>query len=351
MKRIHFFPFVLLALLVLSGCGKEQFISAQDNVLVSRPDGFPALEIPEDNPITPAGVHLGRRLFYDPILSGDSTQSCSSCHNQAFGFTDNGLRWSVGIDGLEGDRNSMQIINLMWAEELFWDGRSVGLETQAVEPVINPIEMHESWENVVEKLSRHSLYPKWFEQAFGPNSISEENAAKAIAQFERTLISGDTKYHRWRYGRPGGELTDSENRGRILFFGEKAECFHCHLDITFTDNMFHNNGLDRIFNEDNQGRFAVTGQEEDMGAFRTPTLINIDVTGPYMHDGRFQTLEEVVEHYSEHVQFSIFLDPLIRPNGFELEEDEIEDLVAFMKTLTDVNFLTNPDFGDPWLED
>lgn len=348
MNRIHILPLALLLILTLTSCGTEQYVGPEANILVFRPDGFPSLQIPDDNPITQAGVDLGRRLFYDPILSDDSTQSCSSCHNQAFGFTDNGERWSVGIDGIEGDRNAMQIINLMWAEEFFWDGRSVGLEAQALEPVINPIEMHEEWPDVVEKLNAHSLYPKYFEQAFGPKSISKENAAKAIAQFERTLISANAKYHKWRYGKSGGELTEQEERGRVIFFGEKAECFHCHLDMTFTDNQFHNNGLDRIFDEDNEGRFAITGAQEDMGAFRTPTLVNIAVTAPYMHDGRFQTLEEVVDFYSEEVQYSIFLDPLIRPTGFDLTDQEKEDLVAFLHTLTDEEFLTNPDFSDPW---
>ncbi len=347
-NRIQTYPFALLLLLVLNACGAEQRIEPRENVLVYRPDGFPSLNIPADNPITQEGVDLGRRLFYDPILSGDSTLSCSGCHNQAYGFTDNGKRWSTGIDSIEGDRNAMQIINLMWAEEFFWDGRSLGLEAQALEPVINPIEMHENWPNAVEKLSRHSLYPKLFSQAFGPNSITKENAAKAISQFERTLISANAKYHRWRYGKAGGELSEQEERGRLIFFGEKAECFHCHTDMVFTDNAFHNNGLDRIFDADNEGHFAITGAQEDMGAFRTPTLVNIALTAPYMHDGRFQTLEEVVDHYSENVQFSIFLDPLIRPNGFQLTDQEKEDLVAFMHTLTDDEFLTNPDFGDPW---
>jgi len=338
----------LLCLLILTGCGTEPYLPPQENVMIYRPEGFPALDIPEENPVTRAGVNLGRQLFYDPILSGDSSQSCGSCHNQADGFTDNGLRWSVGIDGIEGDRNSMQLINLAWTKDFFWDGRSTSLEEQALDPVENPIEMHASWPDVVERLKRVSRYNIMFEQAFGPNAITKENAAKAIAQFERTLISADSRYHKWLYNRPGGELNESENRGRMLFFGEKAECFHCHLDVTFTDQAFHNNGLDRIFDEDNEGHFAITGDEEDMGAFRTPTLINIALTAPYMHDGRFQTLEEVVDHYSEDVQYSIFLDEFIRPSGFNLTQQEKDDLVAFLHTLTDAEFITNPDFQNPY---
>ena len=348
MKQAQIPYLLLLFLLVLTGCGREQVLPVKSQLTLYRPQGFPTYEVPEDNPVTPAGVDLGRRLFYDPILSADSSQSCGSCHNQANGFTDNGLQFSIGVDSIEGDKNAMQIINLLWGEGFFWDGRSPTLELQALEPVINPIEMHETWPNVVEKLSRHPLYPKLFEQAFGSNTITKELAAKAIAQFERTLIAGDSRYHRYLYGRPGGEMTDSELRGMVLFFGEKAECFHCHIDVTFTDNSFRNNGLESSFPPEHQGLGAVTGDEFDYGKFKTPTLINIAETAPYMHDGRFQTLEEVVDHYSSNIRWSPTLDPLIRPNGFQLTDDEKRDLVAFMKTLTDEDFLTNPDFANPF---
>lgn len=316
--------------------------------LVYRPNGFPAYEEPADNPTTAAGVDLGRRLFYDPILSGDGTQSCGSCHNQANGFTDNGEQFSIGIDGIVGDKNSMQLINLLWADKLFWDGRSTTLEEQALDPIINPIEMHNSLDNAVAALQNHGSYPQLFEQAFGSSTITSELVGKAIAQFERTLISGNTRYHKYKYGLPGGFMSDSELRGEALFFGEKAECFHCHIDITFTDNSFRNNGLDRVFTDVNNGLFNVTGDPADIGKFKTPTLINIEHTAPYMHDGRFQTLEEVLDHYATDVQYSPTLDPLIRLNGFQLTEDERTDLVAFLRTLTDEEFLSNPDFSDPF---
>ena len=344
---------VLLALPLVQSCGREEWVepmavNQNSQYVLNRPEGFPAFQEPEDNPATTAGVDLGRRLFYDPILSADSTQSCGSCHNQAHGFTDNGLQFSTGIDGIQGDKNSMQIINLLWSEAFFWDGRQPTLEIQALDPVTNPIEMHDTWPNVVDKLSRHDTYPGLFQKAFGSSTITKELAAKAISQFERSLISGDTRYHRYLYGRPDGELTDSELRGMVLFFGEKAECFHCHVDVEFTDHSFRNNGLESSFPPEHQGLGAVTGDEFDYGKFKTPTLINIAFTAPYMHDGRFQTLEEVVDHYSSGVKLSPTLDPLIRPGGFALSDDEKADLVAFMKTLTDEDFLTNPAFSNPF---
>ncbi len=347
-RTLNYIGYLLLPLMLLTGCGEEIPLEEISRTTVYRPNGFPSYDIPEDNPMSVEAVKLGRHLFYDPILSGDSTQSCASCHNQALGFTDNELQFSTGIDGIEGDKNSMQLINLLWSDRLFWDGRSETLEEQALEPVENPIELHDTWPNVVEKLERHPVYPILFEQAFGSRTITKELAAKAIAQFERTLISGNTRYHRYKYGLPGGNMSDSELRGMTLFFGEKAECFHCHVDITFTDNSFRNNGLNRVFPPESQGLFNVTGDPADIGKFKTPTLINIAQTAPYMHDGRFETLEEVLDHYATGVNFSPTLDPLIRLNGFQLTQDERADLVAFLRTLTDEEFLSNPDFSNPF---
>lgn len=348
MARLNRIVLLALATVLGWGCGQEQRLEPVSYQLLTRPDGFPAYDEPADNPTTPAGVDLGRRLFYDPILSGDGTQSCSSCHAQEWGFTDSGKQFSEGIDGIEGDKNSMQLINLLWADEFFWDGRSGSLEIQALEPVTNPIELHADWGDVEEKLQSHPTYPKLFEQAFGSQVVTRELAAKAIAQFERTMIAGDTRYHRWLYGKPGGFLTPQEQQGYELFFGEKAECFHCHIDVTFTNNDFHNNGLNSTFNPSNLGRFNVTGLPSDRGLFKTPTLINIAQTAPYMHDGRFATLEEVVDHYSSGVQDSPTRDPLIRKDGFQLTADERDALVAFMKTLTDETFLTDPKFSNPF---
>jgi len=195
------------------------------------PQGFPDILIPENNPMTEEGVDLGRRLFYDPILSADNTQSCASCHNQTLSFAENS-RFSTGIDGISGNRNAMALINAPWFRSLNWDGSAVGLENQAFEPVTNPIEMHNTWPVVVEKLKNHSLYPDLFFDAFGTSNFDSTHVVKALAQFERTLISSNSKWDRYLRGEV--QLTQSESRGFEIFFSEKGDCFHCHSTILFT---------------------------------------------------------------------------------------------------------------------
>lgn len=311
------------------------------------PQGFPTLEIPADNPMTEEGVELGRRLFYDPILSADNTQACASCHVQEYAFTDNGKRFSVGIDGIEGTRNSMPVINAGWMSSLFWDGRDATLEEQAFEPVTNPIEMHDTWENAVGKLNAHDEYPDLFFKAFGIKNIDSILVVKAIAQFERTLISSNSKWDRYQRGEV--QLSQAETQGFEIFFTERGDCFHCHATILYTDNLFHNNGLDATHTD--KGLFDVTGNPEDIGKFKTPTLRNLEFTAPYMHDGRFATLDEVIDFYSEGIQYSETIDPLMKQvsqGGVQLTSDEKEFLKAFLLTLTDTTFINNPDYSNPF---
>ena len=310
------------------------------------PSGFPDMQIPDDNPMTEEGVQLGRHLFYDPILSADNTQSCASCHGQGFSFTDNGRRFSTGIDGIEGTRNSMAIINVGWMDTFFWDGRDGSLEEQALEPIPNPIEMHQSWPDAVDKLKNHPQYTDLFFDAFGTRDIDSMHVVKAIAQFERTMISSNSKWDRYLKGEY--QLTQAETKGFEIFFTEKGDCFHCHSTILFTDNLFHNNGLDSEFTD--KGLFDVTGDENDIGKFKTPTLRNVEFTAPYMHDGRFETLEEVVDFYSEGLQFSPTIDPLMKnvnQGGIQLTDEEKQNLIAFIKTLTDTTFINNTEFSNP----
>ena len=317
---------------------------------LAKPQGFPDMVIPDDNPMTEEGVKLGRMLFYDPILSADDTQSCASCHNQAFAFTDNGERFSIGIDGIAGTRNSMPVINGGWMPELFWDGRKTSLEEQALEPVTNPIEMHETWPRAIQKLKIHPDYPDLFFGAFGTRDIDSTHVAKAIAQFERTLISSDSKWDRYLRGEV--QLSLAETRGFEIFFTEKGDCFHCHSTILFTDNLYHNNGLDAVFSDN--GLYDVTGNPNDRGRFKTPTLRNLEFTTPYMHDGRFATLEEVIDFYSHGVTFSPTIDPLMKQveqGGIQLTQEEKESLLAFLKTLTDTAFVNNPEFSNPFGND
>jgi cytochrome c peroxidase len=305
--------------------------------------------IPDDNPMTVEGVALGRKLFYDPLLSGDNSQSCATCHRQEFGFAEQ-QRFSEGIDGSFGNRNAMALINMGWNQfGFFWDGREATLEAQALKPVTNPIEMNTTWPEVEAKLNAHADYPLLFKQAFDVDRIDSLTVAKAIAQFERTLISGNSKFDKW-YNQQILQLNDSELRGFVLYTTEAADCFHCHgLGGLITDNRFHNNGMDQVFMD--EGRYLVTGNPNDRGLFRTPTLRNIELTAPYMHDGRFFTLEEVVNHYSEHIDAaSPNIDPLMElvgNGGAQLTAADKADLIAFLKTFTDQDFIANPDHSDP----
>jgi len=310
------------------------------------PEGFPPMDVPDDNPLTKKGVALGKLLFYDPILSGDNSQSCASCHAQGFGFTDKNLRFSLGIDGTAGSRNSMALVNAGWMTSLFWDGRSASLEAQALEPVVNPIEMHNTWGSAVAKLQAHPQYPKKFFQAFGTDQVDSMLVVKALAQFERTLVSADSRFDKRERGEMN--MTSAQRRGEVIFFSEKGDCFHCHGNILFTDNIFHNNGLDSVFSD--PGLAAITGDPNDEGKFKTPTLRNLVFTAPYMHDGRFQTLEEVIEFYTSGLKYSPTIDPLMtKVNGrADMTAQEKSDLIEFLKALTDSTFVSNPEFASPF---
>lgn len=322
------------------------------------PPNFPPMPIPPDNPLTEEGVALGRYLFYDPILSSDSTMSCATCHKPEFSFTD-GKALSEGVSGELGTRSSMSLLNVgYFLNGLFWDGRSPNLEDQALQPVENPVELHESWPNVEQKLRRHPLYPELFRKAFGIEhtcEITKELVAKAIAQFERILVSsGRSKYDRRINGEPGVFFTESELRGFDMFFDispemPDAECGHCHNVPFFTTNDYFNNGIEEVEGLDDfpdKGRGEVTGNIFDNGKFRAPTLRNITLTAPYMHDGRFQTLEEVLDHYNSGGHYADNRDPLIRPLG--LTEEQKADIINFLKTLEDIPFTQNPEFQNPW---
>ena len=308
--------------------------------------------IPKNNPTTIEGVQLGRKLFYDPILSGNNTQSCASCHNQTSGFSDNGNQFSTGIDGFQGSRNSMPIFNLAWNSDtnFFWDGRSKGLEEQVLSPVINPIEMHDKWPNVANKLQNSNDYPLLFYKAFGTVIIDSILVSKAISQFERTLISGNSKLDKRL--RNEVVLSPEEESGYDLFKTEDgADCFHCHGDPynpLWTDNKFHNNGLDAVFADNGLG--DITGNPADNGKFRTPSLRNLIFTAPYMHDGRFATLDEVITFYSTGLQHSSTIDPNMKKvaqGGVQLTPLEMNHLKAFLLTLTDSSFITNTEFSQP----
>lgn len=304
--------------------------------------------IPTDNPQTVAGIALGKLLFFDTILSSNGTKSCASCHNPQQAFTDN-LMFSEGVNNQIGVRNSMPLFNLAWNfnERFAWDGKELSLERQALEPVENPVELASNWDIVVQQLTNDANYPQRFNEAFGTSIITKELVAKALAQFERTLISANSKFDRYTLGLE--TLTPQELNGLDVFLREdKGDCFHCHgtpNNPLWTDNDFHNNGLDATFTD--LGLGAVTGDPNDNGKFRSPSLRNLAFTAPYMHDGRFATLDEVINHYSEGLQDSPTIDPLMKKienGGAQLSENDKADLKTFLLTLSDTEFINNTNF-------
>lgn len=312
------------------------------------PRGFPMMAIPEDNSLTVEGIALGRKLFYDTRLSDDNTQSCASCHQTNASYADSN-QFSTGIDGSIGTRNAMAVVNIGYSFALFWDGRSATVEEQALAPVTNPIEMNTTWPKVLSKLNADTYYKDMFKIAFGVDVIDSLDVAKAIAQFERTMLSGNSKYDKWLRGE--ALLTTNEMNGLALFSDEKADCFHCHGTSLFMGFAYENNGVQPVMID--KGLGDVTGLSTDIGKFKPPTLRNIELTAPYMHGGQFNTLEEVVEFYNSGVnQSSPNVSPLMlksnRPGGsLNLTVQERADLVAFLKILSDPDFINNPDFMDP----
>ena len=324
---------------------------------IQEPSYFVKLQVPDNNQLTVEGIALGRHLFYDPILSRDSTISCASCHQQDKSFSD-GLALSEGVDGRRTKRSAMPIINLAYHyKNFFWDGRTKTLEEQALEPIIDTLEMDFNWESVEERLQQHVDYPFYFRKAFGienPPEITKELTAKAIAQFERSMVSYNSKYD--RVVRAEAEYTEEEFRGHQIFFDADeehiptGECAHCHTEPLFTNLEFFNNGIQLAEDLDafkDEGRGEVTNYYYDKGKFKTPTLRNIALTAPYMHDGRFQTLEEVIDHYISGGHFTINVSPNVRQ--LKLTEADKKALIAFLHCLTDSTFIEEERFSDPFL--
>ena len=361
--NISSYPFLAIILLItsackkdlapISGCTEKNATNYNPNAITDDgscnyfstspyeiiiPDGFPNMPIPENNPMTVEGITLGEKLFNDPILSANNNQACISCHQKAFSFSDPN-QFSTGVDNIQGTRNASALINLGWNNNFNWDGSILSLEEQAFEPVTNPIEMHNTWSNVENKLNSHEEYPMLFKDAFNIDYIDSTHVVMAIAQFERTLISVNSKFDKYLRGEV--QLTPSEFSGYAIFNSEKGDCFHCHGTQMFMDNSFHNNGLDNEpFIDLGLGKF--TGNPSDNGKFKTPTLRNIEFSSPYMHDGRFSTLEEVIEHYNSGGNYSSTVDPLMKKLGIglQLTNQEKQDLIAFLKTLSDSNFIS-----------
>lgn len=364
--------FCITAMLLLQNCHDDcdnpepdsNYTGTPDTI--QRPRKFPPVEIPAGITLTKEGVQLGRMLFYDPVLSSDSTIACASCHKQEFAFADGGKALSTNVFGVLTKRNSPALFNLVWMKNYFWDGRVTALTEQAADALQH--EQNFISVNAIPKLAANTTYVDLFNRAFGqPAGITEEKIQKALAMFMMKLVSAESRFDSVMRGQ--GVFTGEENHGFFNLFskdtgetqGFGADCFHCHAasnsasNLTMIDNNFHNNALDAAasytdFQDLGMGGF--TGNAFDNGRFRTPHIRNIEVTGPYMHDGRFTTLQEVIEFYNSGLKQSITKDPQIKfahQGGIQyLTQYDKDALVAFLKTLTDHRFLTDTAFSNPF---
>lgn len=333
----------LLAVTLLTACRRDNMeelspcVASATPLQLDIPSYFPPMVIPAGNPLTVEGVALGRRLYYDTLLSRNGPLqglACASCHDQARSF-------SVPTAGT----SVLPHVNLAWSTHFLWNGKVSG----TLEDIMR-FEVEDFFQVDVSVLRAHPEYPELFRKALGTCEIVPGDVAKALAQWFRRMASGRSKFDRYMMNQE--VLTLSEQLGAMVFLTEAGDCFHCHAIPLMTDNAFHNIGLDSAFSGFDVGRFAVTGAPMDMGAFKTPTLRNIALTAPYMHDGRFQTLEEVIDFYSGGVRHSPSLDPIMTKPGtgitLGLTPQQKSDLIAFLHTLTDDEFVTDPELGSPF---
>jgi cytochrome c peroxidase len=329
----HFLAIALAGL--LTGITAAAGAGAADGDSFKVPAGLKPLPVPSENPMTAAKVELGKQLYFDTRLSCDETVSCASCHDPKKGWS-NGEAFATGVRNQLGGRSAPTIINAAYSDLQFWDGRAHRLEGQALGPIQNPIEMNHPIEECVTKLNKIAGYRDQFRKVFGTD-VTADNVAKAIAAFERTVLSGNAPYDRFKAGDKTA-LSEAAQKGMKIFFG-KGHCSACHVGPNFSDGAFHNIGVGFDKAKPDQGRHDVTKVEGDKGSFKTPTLREIARSGPYMHDGRFKTLEEVVDYYDKGCHANPQLDEEIFP--LKLTAAEKADLVTFLK-----EGLASPDYPD-----
>jgi cytochrome c peroxidase len=349
----------ILSLMTIEACKKDT-INALDQAPPTTPYTPPSIRffraMPQDpaNPMTLEGIALGKKLFFDPILSRDSTLSCAGCHKQANAFSDS-RALSVGIDSIPGTRNAMALVNLAWYQnKFFWDGRVNTLRAQASLPIEAADEMHLPLVQAEQRLQRHPVYKDLFWKAFGAKTITVDLITKAIEQYEQTLISYNAPYD--KYTRDEAILSASELRGLVIFNTERGDCFHCHTTpelFVHPTKIFSNNGMDAaatVYDFVDPGAGRVTGDTADYGKFKIPTLRNLAFTAPYMHDGRFATLDEVIESYNQGPKLSPTVDPILIEKaqtrlrntgvwGLQLSAQDKADLKAFLLTFTDSSYV------------
>jgi cytochrome c peroxidase len=334
-------PFKALSLLLVPIAASVCFTAAggppipRDNLPASLPiDKVPLgldpnRPVPKDNPLTEERVQLGRKLFFDPLLSRNNTLACASCHDPDHGFAGRDPV-AIGVDGKKGRRHAPSLLNRTYATHLFWDGRASSLESQSLKPIEDPLELGNTIVEVIRRLQAHADYPAGFKAAFD-DGITAENLAKSLASFQRTLLLGNTRIDRFRAGKTE-VLSDAEKHG-LWLWESKARCWRCHSGPHFTDDQFHNTGVGWGAEPPDLGRFAVTGKPSDRGRFKTPSLRGLAWTAPYMHDGSIATLQEVVKFYSQGGKANPNRDTLLEP--LNLTQQEIDSLVAFLRALSE----------------
>ncbi len=330
-KRI--IPLLFFIPFIYSSCQQN------DEYVSELPQGFPELEIPEDNPMTNAKIELGKKLFFDTALSRDSTISCGSCHFMQNAMTDP-KRFSIGIDNQAGTRNAMSLANVAYGTSFFRDGGVPTLEIQVITPIESTEEMDIPIVDVAKRLNQNAEYRKLFKKVFN-DEVTPFGITRAISAYERTIISGNSPFDKYHFQGDDTALNDSEKRGMELFFSDKLNCSSCHTGFNFSNNTFQNNGLYVVYED--IGRMRIEMDSVNYGKFKVPTLRNIEVTAPYMHNGSLNTLEEVIEHYAKGGMHGKYQSELI--TGFDITDSEKQDLINFLKSLTDKDFITNPNFA------
>lgn len=339
--------FSLFMVLILSSCSDEVIepIEKDEAYSIESPSGFPKMTFDiTGNPVTINGVALGKKLFYEGKLSRNNTISCGFCHIQEYAFTHHGHNVSHGIDDRLGIRNAPAIQNMAFLKNYTWDGVSHNLDERSLIPITTDFEMDSSLPEAVGKLNADAKYKQMFKAAFGDENITGERILKAISQFMVTMVSADSKYDQYKKGQAA--FTGEEIQGMTLF---QQKCASCHSGELFTDESFRNTGMYYNAQFDDRGRYRVTLDWDDNMKFRVPSLRNVEYTAPYMHDGRFYTLDAVMNFYSDQVEDNPNLDPQLKQNGhlgIPMNTQEKQVIIAFLKTLSDKKFISDPKFAE-----
>ncbi len=340
------YALLILGIMIMYACNKTEIATPQtEEIRFVVPKNFPSAVYKfEGNTLTNNGFNLGKKLFYDARLSADQTVSCGSCHQQFAGFANSDHKVSHGINNCLGKRNAPVLFNLAWQKEFFWDGGAKNLEIVPINAITDACEMGTDLNRIVDFLNHTNPYPQLFNDAFGTSTINSQNFLKALAQFTATMVSANSKYDKVMRNPSQNTFSTDEAMGYQLF---KEKCANCHTEPLFTNFSYTNNGLD--LNSVDEGRKIITGLNSDKGKFRIPTLRNIELSAPYMHDGRFNTLDKVLTHYDSGVQPNENVDPILARNaqlGIALSTIQKNQLISFLKTLTDDEFIKNKIFSE-----